>query len=141
MRNELMPCPHCGRAPATNTELDVGLQDSAQVAALAASQVHPDSALPSRPTKKQGAPVSAPVPVAGVQETAWLAFCDQYDGSRLTGDMREALEFGLDWPRVAAAVAEVLEPVEGDLLPPLGSKVLIHLARQDAWVEHAVTGY
>jgi hypothetical protein len=33
------------------------------------------------------------------------------------------------------------EPVDHDLLPPLGSKVLIHLARQDAWVEHTVTGY
>jgi hypothetical protein len=36
---------------------------------------------------------------------------------------------------------DALEPVEGDLLPPVGSKVLIHLASQDAWVEHTVTGY
>lgn len=34
-----------------------------------------------------------------------------------------------------------LEPVEGDLLPAIGSKVLIYLARQDEWVEHAVVGY
>jgi hypothetical protein len=34
-----------------------------------------------------------------------------------------------------------LDPVHGDLLPPMGSKVLIHLARQDAWVEHTVVGY
>lgn len=34
-----------------------------------------------------------------------------------------------------------LEPVEGDLLPPVGSKVLIHLASPDAWVEHTVAGY
>jgi hypothetical protein len=40
-----------------------------------------------------------------------------------------------------AAVAEPLPPVEGDILPAVGSKVLIHLARQDAWVEHTVVGY
>jgi hypothetical protein len=34
-----------------------------------------------------------------------------------------------------------LDPVEGDLLPPVGSRVLIHLGRQDAWVEHTVIGY
>ncbi len=37
--------------------------------------------------------------------------------------------------------AAVLERIEGDLLPPIGSKVLIHLGRQDAWVEHTVAGY
>ena len=36
---------------------------------------------------------------------------------------------------------EPLEPVEGDLLPAIGSKVLIHLASQDQWVEHTVAGY
>jgi Lar family restriction alleviation protein len=41
----------------------------------------------------------------------------------------------------AAAGVQELEPVEGDLLPPVGSKVLIHLGRQDAWVEHTVSGY
>jgi hypothetical protein len=39
------------------------------------------------------------------------------------------------------AVLVAQEPVDHDLLPPLGSKVLIHLANQDAWVEHTVTGY
>jgi hypothetical protein len=37
--------------------------------------------------------------------------------------------------------SEALEPVDGDVLPAVGSKVLIHLGRQDAWVEHEVTGY
>lgn len=37
--------------------------------------------------------------------------------------------------------ATPLEPVVGDLLPPIGSTVLIHLSSQDAWVEHTVTGY
>jgi len=40
-----------------------------------------------------------------------------------------------------AAAPGALEPVDYDLLPPVGSKVLIHLARQDEWVEHTVTGY
>lgn len=33
------------------------------------------------------------------------------------------------------------ESVEGDVLPPVGADVLIHLARQDEWVPHKVTGY
>lgn len=39
------------------------------------------------------------------------------------------------------ALPERLPPVGGDLLPLIGSKVLIHLAREDAWVEHTVAGY
>ena len=34
-----------------------------------------------------------------------------------------------------------LPPVEGDVLPAIGSKVLIHLASSDLWVEHEVVGY
>jgi len=34
-----------------------------------------------------------------------------------------------------------LQPIEGDLLPPVGSKVLIHLNSLDKWVEHKVVGY
>jgi hypothetical protein len=34
-----------------------------------------------------------------------------------------------------------LPPVEGDLLPQVGSKVLIYLASQEGWVEHTVVGY
>ena len=34
-----------------------------------------------------------------------------------------------------------LPPVDGDLLPPVGSQVLIHLASQDQWVAHTVVGY
>lgn len=37
--------------------------------------------------------------------------------------------------------AEPLDPVAGDLLPPVRAKVLIHFARQDAWIEHTVVGY
>lgn len=37
--------------------------------------------------------------------------------------------------------AEPLEPVHGDELPPIGSKVLIHLASCDEWIEHTVAGY
>ncbi|MDH1575470.1 hypothetical protein [Pseudomonas sp. GD03746] len=41
----------------------------------------------------------------------------------------------------SAAPIAPLPPVVGDLLPPVGSKVLIHLAREDEWVEHTVVGY
>lgn len=40
-----------------------------------------------------------------------------------------------------ATAAQPLPPVVGDILPAVGSKVLIHLASQDAWVEHTVAGY
>lgn len=35
----------------------------------------------------------------------------------------------------------MLEQVEGDLLPPIGSKVLVYLNSPDSWVEHEVIGY
>ncbi len=41
----------------------------------------------------------------------------------------------------ATTVAAKLEPVHGDLLPPIDSEVLIHLASQDEWVKHTVVGY
>lgn len=41
----------------------------------------------------------------------------------------------------ASTTAETMEPVEGDVLPPIGAEVLIHLARQDEWVKHTVAGY
>jgi hypothetical protein len=37
--------------------------------------------------------------------------------------------------------AAPLDAVDGDQLPPIGSNVLIHLGRPDAWVEHTVAGY
>lgn len=40
-----------------------------------------------------------------------------------------------------AEMAEKLEPVSGDVLPAVGSTVLIHLGSSDRWVEHTVVGY
>jgi hypothetical protein len=37
--------------------------------------------------------------------------------------------------------AKPLDPVTGNQLPAIGSEVLIHLGRSDAWVEHTVVGY
>ena len=34
-----------------------------------------------------------------------------------------------------------IDPVGGDQLPAIGSKVLIHLSSCDAWIEHTVVGY
>lgn len=39
------------------------------------------------------------------------------------------------------AGADALDPVEGDVLPPIGSRVSIHLASVDAWQECTVVGY
>lgn len=40
-----------------------------------------------------------------------------------------------------AEAEKKLAPVDGDLLPAVGSKVFIHLARSDSWAEHMVVGY
>lgn len=44
-------------------------------------------------------------------------------------------------PQVDTGNANLNESVAGDLLPPVGSLVLAHLGRSDAWVPHMVTGY
>lgn len=54
--------------------------------------------------------------------------------------MEELSELFAEVARLRAA-PQPLPPVEGDILPAVGSKVLIHLASQDAWVEHTVVGY
>jgi len=36
---------------------------------------------------------------------------------------------------------EPLEPVSGDVLPAIGTPVLIHLNSVDKWVPHTVVGY
>lgn len=40
-----------------------------------------------------------------------------------------------------ADARDALPPVEGDVLPPIGSTVLIHLASSCKWVPHTVVGY
>lgn len=43
---------------------------------------------------------------------------------------------------VCEAVGQLgLPPVDGDVLPQIGDKVLIHLGRAERWVEHKVVGY
>lgn len=42
---------------------------------------------------------------------------------------------------LAALTKAAIDRVDGDRLPALGTKVKIHLARADAWVEHTVVGY
>lgn len=34
-----------------------------------------------------------------------------------------------------------LDPVQGDILPPLGSRVMIHLSSIEKWVPATVVGY
>ena len=44
-------------------------------------------------------------------------------------------------PAPRFAQEEPLPPVAGDVLPPVGSPVLIHLASLNTWVRHVVVGY
>lgn len=83
----------------------------------------------------------------GAGELNWAGYKANTDG-KYTIPAISPMEFGLCRAVVRALAAptpatdqDALEPVEGDLLPPVGSKVLIHLARQDEWVEHTVAGY
>ncbi|MCA0188093.1 MAG: hypothetical protein LCH90_19280 [Proteobacteria bacterium] len=65
----------------------------------------------------------------------------------LPGHRNSITDAAIEAARTASSSAKAiqkaapLEPVTGDLLPPIGSTVLIHLNSQDAWVEHTVTGY
>ncbi|PIB40715.1 hypothetical protein AOA59_27210 [Pseudomonas sp. 2822-15] len=54
------------------------------------------------------------------------------------GKDRDQLKADNEALRNAAAP---LDPVNGDQLPAINSKVLIHLSSCDAWVEHTVVGY
>lgn len=66
---------------------------------------------------------------------------------RAISEIREVLDGtspGMNTTNPGAASTEragELEPVEGDQLPRVGTKVLIHLASRDEWVEHTVEGY
>lgn len=44
-------------------------------------------------------------------------------------------------PTAECVSGEPLHPVDGDKLPPIGSKVLIHLGSSNSWAEHTVAGY
>ncbi|MDR9847083.1 hypothetical protein [Herbaspirillum huttiense] len=65
--------------------------------------------------------------IATKQGAAWL---NLLDGKLKKASRELPAEFECD-----------MEPVSGDILPAVGTKVLIHLARADKWVEHTVVGY
>lgn len=69
-------------------------------------------------------------------------FLAEHEAWDLMADLKRATPAAQEGAAPAAerAIPE-LEPVTGDQLPPVGAKVLIHLARQDEWVEHTVVGY
>lgn len=54
-------------------------------------------------------------------------------------------DFSLGWTTLfregIASVFTRPAPVEGDVLPSIGSKVFIHLSSSDSWVEQTVVGY
>ena len=66
-----------------------------------------------------------------------------YDKGRCDGTKHRQSEVDQLRAEVEALrkAAEPLEPVHDDQLPPIGSKVLIHLASCDDWIEHTVAGY
>lgn len=76
----------------------------------------------------------ATIPKAGIE-----AAPQQVVGTMHVGLLR--LRKVRAWLSASAEPSAPLPPVNGDLLPPIGSKVLIHLAREDKWVEHTVVGY
>ena len=65
--------------------------------------------------------------IATKQGASWLNYLD--------GELKKASR------ELPAEFEPDVEPVTGDILPPLDSKVLIHLNSINKWVEHTVVGY
>jgi hypothetical protein len=59
--------------------------------------------------------------------------------SQLADVFRQGVAWAL--ANTPPAAQPAVPPVDGDLLPPIGSRVLIHLASCDKWVERTVVGY
>jgi hypothetical protein len=64
------------------------------------------------------------------EEACWLAFCDQFDGRKLTGDMREALDFGMKWWRSNTTA----QPATGNVAVPDGVYDNKATMRREGWV-------
>ena len=77
--------------------------------------------------------------LACVKDAIWAAheLTNDRDAKRIAELEGELAEARRSTPPEVAS----MDAVEGDKLPPIGSKVAIHLARHDAWIEHTVTGY
>lgn len=73
-----------------------------------------------------------------LNENDWWFMVDFLFAAIAAEAIREIRE---DLERYRRSEPEALDPIEGDLLPPIGEKVLIHLASRDEWVEHEVIGY
>jgi hypothetical protein len=56
-------------------------------------------------------------------------------------DLKKALELKDAELQQAREQVAAMEPVEGDVLPAIGTDVLIHLNSSDGWVKHTVVGY
>ncbi|GAB3763656.1 hypothetical protein GCM10028796_17550 [Ramlibacter monticola] len=75
---------------------------------------------------------------AAAARTRWL------DKAKDAAGYDRNVSFDVVWADTLAAFKWArgdLEPVAGDVLPKIGERVLIHLARPDSWVEHTVVGY
>ncbi|MBA6130993.1 hypothetical protein V9385_15715 [Pseudomonas juntendi] len=64
-----------------------------------------------------------------------------YQCGCLKGDEEAQRRYDEQFAKPGAGPSSPLPPVDGDMLPAISSKVLIHLAREDEWVEHTVVGY
>jgi hypothetical protein len=63
------------------------------------------------------------------------------DGPRLSRLVSELADAYAQARREARGRSVALPPIDGDMLPPIGAVVQIHLASADAWVDHTVVGY
>jgi hypothetical protein len=94
----------------------------------------------AQPAAQSDEPTDREALIACLEDDA-AKLSDANPDDEMAQTMREAAAMlEADVAQPAAQVA-VQEPAYGDVLPQVGSKVLIHLAREDKWAEHTVTGY
>ena len=84
--------------------------------------------------------------VGDIARWAWRDLEKKFDEPMTRDRLREAFTAAVATALAKSAAYQPcteprLEPVHGDVLPPIGTEVLIHLASLDKWVAHRVVGY
>lgn len=164
MSDELKPCPFCGNAPVVNSckfnpyarcETDgckgsklpmLNMDDPSDIAAWNMRAVEDTLKVEIESLDKENDGMED----AMVQWAKKLEVTEQArdflngcrkDWADQAARMKEQLDAANAKIEQLQAQVTVLDPMHGDVLPPIGSTVWIRLASRKAWIAHKVTGY